>query len=327
MSAKDWISRLRVPVVAAPMFLISGPDLVLAACRAGIVGAFPTPNARPMAVLEQWMVHITEGLARARDAQEQASLGPWCANLVTHSTNTRLPQDLQLLSRFQPPLVVTALGSPKPALAPVHDYGGKVIADVPNLALAHKAVDAGVDGLACICTGAGGHTGALSPFAFVSAVREFFDGMVVVGGGISDGWGVAGAIAAGADLVYMGTRFIATHESMAPATYKRMLVESSAEDLIISSALTGTNASWLKPSLRANGLDPDNLPTPQSRNYDSNDIDRAGRWRDIWSAGQGVGAIRAVQSVGQVVDELDTQYGQALRRLVRKDAQARAQSR
>ena len=209
------IQQLRLPIIAAPMFLISGPDLVLAACRAGIVGAFPTPNARPIEVLDQWMATITEGLARARAESPQARIGPWAANLVTHSSNARLPEDLALIARYQPPIVITALGSPRPAIEVVHAYGGMVIADVVNLTLARKAVAAGADGLACVCAGAGGHTGHLSPFAFVSAVREFFDGLVIAGGGITDGWGVAGAIASGADLVYMGTRFIPTAESQA----------------------------------------------------------------------------------------------------------------
>ena len=307
-----WTPRtLRVPVVAAPMFLISGPEMVLAACKAGIVGAFPTPNARPIAQLDAWMHQITEGLAQARDTQAADSLGPWCANLVTHSSNTRLPEDLALIAKYRPPLVVTALGSPKPAIEIVHGYGGKVIADVTNLALARKAVAAGADGLACICAGAGGHTGTLNPFSFVSAVRAFFGGMVVLGGGISDGWGVAGAIAAGADLVYMGTRFIATTESMAESAYKQMLVDCNADDLVVSANLTGTAASWLRPSLKAHGLDPDNLPTAESRNYDSNTAPSAKRWRSVWAAGQGLGVIKAVQSVATVVDELETEYHQS----------------
>lgn len=309
MNRHELLARLQVPVVAAPMFLVSGPQLVVAACRAGIVGAFPTPNARPIEVLEQWLEDITGELQRARDEQPAHTIAPWCANLVTHSSNARLPEDLRLLARYQPPLVVTALGSPRPAIAAVHDYGGMVLADVTTLALARKAVEAGADGLACICHGAGGHTGALSPFAFVSAVREFFDGIVVVGGAISDGWGVAGAIAAGADLVYMGTRFIASRESMADAAYKQMLVDSSAEDLIVSAGLTGTPASWLRPSLRANGIDPDQLPaTPPKRSYDSNDVDKTRRWRDIWAAGQGVGAVRSVAPVAQIVAELRREY-------------------
>ena len=312
----DWTPQsLRVPVVAAPMFLISGPEMVLAACKAGIVGAFPTPNARPIAQLDDWMRQITEGLAQAVDTQPVGSVGPWCANLVTHSSNTRLPEDLALVAKYRPPLVVTALGSPRPAIEIVHSYGGKVIADVTTVALARKAVAAGADGLACICAGAGGHTGTLNPFAFVGAVREFFDGLVVLGGGISDGSGVAGAIAAGADLVYMGTRFIATTESMAEPAYKQMLVDCNAQDLVVSANLTGTAASWLRPSLIAHGLDPDNLPTAESRNYDSNVAPAAKRWRSVWAAGQGLGAIKAVQPVAIVVDDLEAEFRQSRMRL------------
>lgn len=306
--------RLRLPVVAAPMFLVSGPDLVLAACRAGIVGAFPTPNARPIEVLEDWMKQITQGLARMQNEQPLETIGPWCANLITHSSNTRLPEDLALIAKYQPPVVVTALGSPKPAIDVVHGYGGIVLADVINLTLARKAVAAGADGLACITAGAGGHTGFLSPFAFVSSVREFFDGLVVVGGGISDGWGVAGAIAAGADLVYMGTRFIPTLESMADPAYKQMLVDSTADDLVISASITGTPASWLKPSLKANGLDPDQLPSAPPRSYDSNQAMGAKKWRDVWAAGQGVGAIKAVESTAKVVNRLAVEYAAARQR-------------
>jgi nitronate monooxygenase len=312
--ALPW--KLRVPVVAAPMFLISGPDLVLAACKAGIVGAFPTPNARPIERLDEWMKRINEGLAEARDGPYADALGPWCANLVTHSSNTRLPQDLELIARYRPPIVVTALGSPKPAIEVVHHYGGRVIADVTTIALARKAVAAGADGLACICAGAGGHTGTLSPFAFVSAVREFFDGMIIIGGGISDGWGVAGAIACGADLVYMGTRFIPTQESLADPAYKQMLVDSTVDDLIVSAGITGTAASWLKPSLRAAGLDPDNLPAAPSRNYDSGQSLAGKRWLDVWAAGQGVGAIKQIEPVATVVDRLVQEYQAARQRFI-----------
>ncbi|MGE4243796.1 NAD(P)H-dependent flavin oxidoreductase [Ramlibacter sp.] len=318
MTPHELLLRLRVPVVAAPMFLVSGPELVVAACRAGIVGAFPTPNARPIEVLDTWMREIVDALARARDEQAPESIGPWCANLVTHSSNTRLSDDLRLIARYRPPVVVTALGSPKPAMEAVHGYGGLVIADVTNLTLARKAVAAGVDGLACICNGAGGHTGTLSPFAFVSAVREFYDGLIIVGGGITDGWGVAGAVAAGADLVYMGTRFIATRESMADAAYKQMLVDSTVDDIVVSAGLTGTAASWLKPSLRSQGLDPDNLPAAPPRSYDSNDVNKPSRWRDIWAAGQGVGAIKAVDPVATVVERLRAEYDAAGRRFARR---------
>jgi nitronate monooxygenase len=307
--------NLRLPVFAAPMFLISGPAMVLAACKAGIIGAFPTPNARPIETLDAWMKQISEGLAQARDAQATTTIGPWCANLVTHSSNTRLPEDLALIAKYKPPMVVTALGSPKPAIGIVHSYGGLVFADVIDIKLAKKAVAAGADGLACVSAGAGGHTGMLSPFAFVSAVREFFDGHIIVGGGISDGWGVAGAIACGADYVYMGTRFIATTESMALPAYKQMVVDSTVDDLIVSSNITGTAASWLKPSLRALGIDPDNMPAAPERQYDSSKPVTARKWMDVWAAGQGVGAIKAIEPLALIVERLAKEYAQATTRM------------
>jgi nitronate monooxygenase len=298
---------LRVPVVSAPMFLISGPDLVVAACQAGVVGAFPTPNCRTVADLDAWMRSISDKL-------NGAAAAPWAVNLVTHRTNARLAEDLRLVAEYRPPIVITALGSPAPAIETVKAYGGTVIADVVTLKLARKAVAAGADGLACVCAGAGGHTGFLSPFAFISAVRDFFDGLVTVGGGISDGAGVAGAIAAGADLVYMGTRFIATDESMATDAYKQMVVEHGPDDLVITDGITGTPASWLRPSLIAHGLNPDNLVKPIGRDYDST-ADVAGRWKDLWAAGQGLQTIRAVEPTAAVVDRLAAEYHAAATRL------------
>jgi len=298
--------HLRLPVIAAPMFLISGPDLVIAAARAGIVGAFPTPNARTPEQLDDWMSRIRAGVGDR----------PWCANLVTHSTNARLPADLALVARHKPPLVVTALGSPKPAVEVVRAYGGTVLADVTTIRLAQKAVAAGADGLACICAGAGGHTGALNPFAFVRAVRQFFDGPLVVGGGISDGWGVAGAIAAGADAVYMGTSFIAAAESMAPPPYKDMVAGATVEDILVSAGITGTPASWLIPSLVANGLDPANMPAAPDRAYDTGQSFKGKRWAQVWSAGQGVGAVTAVEPVSQIVERLAAEYRAARARFI-----------
>ncbi|MGV9709428.1 NAD(P)H-dependent flavin oxidoreductase [Gordonia sp. NPDC003424] len=300
------VAGLRLPVVAAPMFLVSGPDLVVAACRSGIVGSFPTQNARTAAELDTWMGTITDAVASGNAA-------PWAANLVTHSTNTRLADDLKLIAEYRPPIVITALGSPRPAIENVHSYGGMVIADVVNLPLAQKAAAAGVDGMACIAAGAGGHTGHLSPFAFISAVRKMFDGLVIVGGGIADGYGVAGAVVAGADLVYLGTRFLATRESMAVDAYKQMVVEHGPDDLIVSSAITGAPASWLRPSLAANGYDPNHLDAGQTiKNYDAANDSAATRWRDLWAAGQGLGAVTAVQSVAEVVDSLAHEYDSAL---------------
>jgi nitronate monooxygenase len=297
---------LRIPVVCAPMFLVTGPELVIAACKAGIAGAIPTPNARTIGELDAWMGAIRQGLAPGD--------GPWIANLVTHRTNARLADDLRLIAEYKPPIVITALGSPKPALETVKAYGGLVFADVVNLTLARKAAEAGVDGLACICAGAGGHTGQLSPFAFLSAVREFFDGLIAVGGGISDGFGVAGAIAAGADLVYMGTRFLPTKESRAEGAYKQMVIDCDADDLVVSSAVTGTPASWLKPSLKAAGYDPENPGAAAVRDYSG---DAAKRWRDIWAAGQGLGRSRAIQPVSEIVADLEHEYRAATARFSR----------
>nr|WP_314431592.1 nitronate monooxygenase [uncultured Brevundimonas sp.] len=295
---------MRLPVISAPMFLVSGPELVIAACKAGIGGAFPTPNCRTVADLDAWMGQITDAL--------NPGDGPWVANLITHSTNARLEEDLRLVAQYKPPIVITALGSPKPVMETVKGYGGLVFADVVNMALARKAADAGVDGLACISAGAGGHTGHLSPFAFVSAVREFFDGWLTIGGGIADGAGVAGAIAAGADMVYMGTRFLAAAESRAQDPYKQMIVDSGPDDLIVSSAITGTPASWLKPSLRAAGMDPDALGGPITRDYSGDAAHK--RWRDIWAAGQGLQKINAVEPTAVVVDRLEAEYRAAAAR-------------
>jgi nitronate monooxygenase len=299
--------RLRLPIVAAPMFLISGPELVIEACRSGIIGAFPTTNARTAQELDTWMSRISTEL---RDS----TFAPWATNVITHSTNQRLSQDLELVARYRPPIVITALGSPKPAIELVHSYGGIVIADVVNLTLAKKAIDAGADGLACVAAGAGGHTGFISPFAFISAARELTNGLVIVGGGIADGYGAAGAIAAGADLVYMGTRFIATRESRAVDDYKQMVVDATLDDLLVSASITGTPATWLKPSLRRAGYDPEQMPEKPQRNYDSSQ-QVAKRWKDLWSAGQGIGAVRAIEPMSAVVDSLAREYDAALSRI------------
>lgn len=301
---------LRLPVFAAPMFLVSGPEMVIAACKSGIGGAFPTPNCRTVEDLDQWMGRITDALAPG-DA-------PWIANMITHSTNTRLAEDLRLIAEYKPPVVITALGSPRPVMETVKAYGGLVFADVISMKLAKKAAEAGVDGLACVSAGAGGHTGHLTPFAFISAVRDFFDGYIAVGGGVGDGAGIAGAVAGGADFVYMGTRFLATEESMAQPAYKQMVVEAGPDDLVVSAAVTGTPASWLKASLRAAGQDPDNLGGPAERNYSSNGDPK--RWRDIWAAGQGVDAVRKVEPLSQVVEQLSLEYQAAVQAFRKRTA-------
>jgi nitronate monooxygenase len=307
---------LRLPVFAAPLFLISGPELVIAACKAGIIGAFPTANARPIEVLEEWMIEITQGLEAARAENPDATIGPWCANVVVHKSNSRLEQDLALIAKYKPPIVVTALGHPRRAIEVVHAYGGQVFVDVVSVPMARKAIEYGADGLACICAGAGGHTGSLSPLAFASAVREFFDGPLVISGAISTGAAIAGAIAAGADYVYIGSSFIPTTESIAAPGYKQMIVDCGLDDLVTSSVVTGTNAIWLRPSLEAAGINLDDLPPVPDRNYDSNRDLGARRWVDTWAAGQGVEAIRAIEPVAAVVERLEGEYRTAVARFL-----------
>ncbi|WP_203565304.1 NAD(P)H-dependent flavin oxidoreductase [Alteromonas profundi] len=300
--------NLKLPVFCAPMFLVSGPELVIAACKAGISGAFPSTNTRTIEELDEWMHKISSALTD-QDA-------PWIMNLITHSTYTRLEEELKLVAKYKPAIVITALGSPKPVMETVKSYGGMVFADVVDLKLAKKAAQAGVDGLACISAGAGGHTGQLSPFAFISAVREFFDGYVAVGGGISDGAGVAGAIAAGADFVYMGTRFLPAKESMAQAEYKDMVVAANSDDLIVSAAITGTKASWLKPSLLKAGVDPETLNDKGKRDYSGGGDNK--RWKDIWAAGQGVGRSHSIEPVADIVADLAKEYEAAIQRFKSK---------
>ena len=303
MSRAD-LRKLRLPVMAAPMFLVSGPDMVIAAARSGIAGAFPTPNCRTADELDRWMEQIAQETADAP--------GTWAANLVTHSSNARLADDLALVAKHKPPIVITALGSPAPAIDIVHDYGGIVLADVVDERLGRKAAAAGADGLVAVASGAGGHTGSLSPFAFISSLRQFFDGVICVGGAIADGAGVAGAVAAGADLVYIGTRFIAAEESLADPAYKQMVVDARAADLVVSAAITGTPASWLKASLASAGYDPDDLGKPATRDYGG---DPAKKWRDLWAAGQGLHAVSEIAPLARIVDELETGWTAACRRL------------
>lgn len=307
---------LRLPICAAPMFLVSSPALVIAACTSGVMGAFPTPNARSTHELRAWMSEITEALARARTEEPDRLIGPWVVNLVTHRTNSRLAEDLALVAEFKPPVVITALGSPKPAIEIVHSYGGLVIADVTTLELAHKAADAGADGLACVCAGSGGHTGMLSPLAFISAVRRFYNGYIFAGGGIADGAGLLGAISAGADIAYMGTRFIAAQESMADEAHKRHVIEANISDLIVSAAITGAPASWLKRSLVESGYDLEQLTQPGVRSYDSNSTGKK-RWKEIFAAGQGVGDCSAVEPTAEIIDRLEREYMAAAARASR----------
>ncbi|WP_158967268.1 NAD(P)H-dependent flavin oxidoreductase [Chachezhania sediminis] len=304
MTVRDRLSRLRLPAFAAPMFLVSGPDLVVACSRAGIVGSFPAPNLRSSAELGDWMGRIA-GQLTADDA-------PWALNLVTHSTSPRLPRDLEQVAEHQPPIVITALGSPKPVLPTVQAYGGLVFADVISVDLAKKAADAGVDGLVLVCTGAGGHTGDLSPLVFVERVRRFFDGYIALAGAITTGEAILAAQVLGADFGYLGTAFIPARESMASDAYKQMCVDSSAGDLMVTRAFTGARASMLKPSMVARGLDPAELEFKVARmNFTGRQDETVKPWSGIWGAGQGVGKIDRVESAAEIVDRLAAEYDAA----------------
>ncbi|WP_315724292.1 MULTISPECIES: nitronate monooxygenase [unclassified Bradyrhizobium] len=308
-------ARLRLPLIAAPMFLVSGIDLVSAACANGVIGSFPTVNCRTAGELEAWLGEIATRLARASDASGEAA-APVCPNLIVHRSNVRLQDDLAVLLRHRPELVITSVGSPAPVIAPLHDAGTLVFADVASIRHAERAAEAGADGLVLLTAGAGGQTGWLNPFAFVRAVRAFFAGPVVLAGGISDGVALRAAEVLGCDLAYMGTRFIATQESMADGRYKAMLVESSADDVLLTSAFTGLPTSMLRPSIIAAGLDPEALPARGAIEIGT-DIDvgarenRPKRWRDIWSAGHATSGVSDVPSVADLVARTADEYDRA----------------
>lgn len=305
----DIKSRMALPAISAPMFLVSGPDMVIAACKAGVIGSFPTMNARPISALEEWFDRITNELADA-EADNPGKIAPWAANIIVHSTSKRFEEDFALLQQYKPEMVITALGSPKRVVDKVHDYGGLVFADVNSVTYAKKAVDAGADGLVLVSSGAGGHTGFVTGFAFVPAIRSFFDGPIILGGGIVDGVGVRAAEVLGADFGYLGTRFIATDESLAPESYREMLVDATEEDIILSAHFTGVPANYLKTSIIKAGLDPDTLKPRKDKSFDSRHEgpENNKAWKDIWSAGQGVRAVDKVQPVATLVDQLSREY-------------------
>lgn len=301
MTLKDRLAALRLPAFAAPMFLVSGPDLVVACCKAGIVGSFPAPNLRTSAELGAWMAEIA-GRLTDDDA-------PWAVNLVTHSTSPRLPGDLEQVAIHQPPIVITALGSPRPVLSTVHGYGGIVFADVVSVALAKKAVEAGADGLVLVCSGAGGHTGELSPLVFVERVRQFFDGPIALAGAINTGEAILAAQVLGADFGYIGTAFLAAEENLASPEYRQMCVTSDATDLLVTRAFTGARASMLKPSMVAKGLDPADLEFKVAKfNFTGRQNEAVKPWSGIWGAGQGVGKIERVEPATAIVDRLAREY-------------------
>lgn len=299
--------KLHLPVIIAPMFLVSSPNLVIEACKAGVIGSFPLANARTTEDLDEWMAEITGNLAKLQDEKVVSRMAPWAVNLVVHRTNKRYETELKMIEKYQPPIVFTSLGDPSKVLSIVHGYGGLVFSDVINLKHAKKAVEKGTDGLILVCSGAGGHGGTLNPFAFISQVKEFWDGIIILAGGISYGRDILAAQILGADLVYMGTRFIATTESLANPEYESMLIQSDLEDIIYTDSFSGVHANYLKPSIVRAGLKLESLKKKGDFNWSESE-DGPKAWKDIWSAGQGVGAVKKIQSVSLVVEELFQEY-------------------
>ncbi|MGJ7919844.1 NAD(P)H-dependent flavin oxidoreductase [Neobacillus sp. LXY-4] len=316
---ESWWSQLSLPVISAPMFLVSGPELVKECCLNGVIGSFPAPNARPIHVLDQWMNQLNTELANAKEKNPTMRVAPWAMNMVVHSSYSRLDEELELVRKHQPQLVITSLGSPKQVVEIVHGYGGLVFSDVSNVKFAKKAAEAGVDGLILVASGAGGHAGDINGIAFVEIVRGFWDGIIVLAGGISTGAGILAAQAAGADLAYMGTRFIVAEESMASEEYRQMLVGATFDDIILTDAFSGVKANMLIPSIVKAGLDPKALT--KKENIDFNHMQTENNvkaWRDIWSAGHGVGSIEKIGPVRDIIKGLENEYRVAVNRLSEK---------
>ena len=299
------------------MFLVSGPELVIASCQAGVIGSFPVTNARPIGQLEDWMQQIEKRLQETKQENPSAKIAPWALNMIMHKSYSRFSEEVALVKKYQPKIVITALGSPERIVDVVHEYGGMVLADVNSVSFARKAAKTGVDGLILVAAGAGGHTGKMTGFAFVDAVREFWDGYIALAGGISSGRGIRAAQALGADLAYMGTRFIPTPESLAVAAYQEMVVDVTAKDLVLTDAITGVPAWFMRPSLEQAGYDIKNL---KPKKIDFNDAGAESKaWRDVWSAGQGVGVITKKNTVKEIVQQLRTEYEAVLKKEQKRD--------
>ena len=293
--------KLDLPVVGSPLFIVSGPELVIAQCKAGIVGSFPALNARPVEKLDEWLSRITDEVA------------PYAVNQICHASNDRLMKDMETCVKHKAPIIITSLRPPAEIVEAAHSYGGVVFHDVINVKHARKAAEQGVDGLILVCAGAGGHAGTMSPFALVREVKQWFKGTILVSGAISDGWGIASALALGADLAYMGTRFIATEEANADAAYKQALIDYAAHDTVYTNLFTGVHGNYLGPSIAAAGLDPANLPVADKSkmNFGSGGNMKAKAWRDIWGSGQGIGQITDAPPVANLVARLKREFGEA----------------
>ncbi|MFF0920504.1 NAD(P)H-dependent flavin oxidoreductase [Rhizobium leguminosarum] len=308
--------RLRLPVIGSPLFIISHPALTLAQCKAGIVGAFPALNARPESQLDEWLAEITEELARHDAAHPERPAAPFAVNQIVHMSNKRLEHDLSLCVKYKVPIVISSLGAVPEVNAAVHSYGGIVLHDIINNRHAHSAIRKGADGLIAVAAGAGGHAGTLSPFALVQEIREWFDGPLLLAGAIATGGAILAAEAMGADMAYIGSPFIATEEARAADAYKQAIVEGAASDIVYSNYFTGVHGNYLKPSILAAGMDPDNLPLADVSKMDFEQaVGGAKAWKDIWGSGQGISAIKAVEPVAKLVDRLEAEYRAARTRL------------
>lgn len=317
MTPSSLLRQLRLPVVASPMFIASGVELVVEQCKAGIVGSFPALNARPAAELDHWIMRIETALARHDAEHPDETSAPYAINLILHKTNDRLQADLDTCVQRKVPIVITSVGNPASVVEAVHGYGGLVFHDVINQRHARKAAAGGVDGLILVCAGAGGHAGRLSPFAFVGEVRRWYDGLILLGGAVSNGEHILAARAMGADLAYVGTRFIATPEANVQSDYRRSVLDAGAEDIVYTDLFSGVHANYLRSSVAAAGFDPDHLPSKgaHDENFGSESMHKSKVWRDIWSAGQGVGSIAAIQSTSEIVAAMRQSYETARARL------------
>ncbi|TAU46718.1 nitronate monooxygenase [Rhizobium ruizarguesonis] len=308
--------RLRLPVIGSPLFIISHPALTLAQCKAGIVGAFPALNARPESQLDEWLAEITEELARHDAAHPDRPAAPFAVNQIVHMSNKRLEHDLSLCVKYKVPIVISSLGAVPEVNAAVHSYGGIVLHDIINNRHAHSAIRKGADGLIAVAAGAGGHAGTLSPFALVQEIREWFDGPLLLAGAIATGGAILAAEAMGADMAYIGSPFIATEEARAADAYKQAIVAGAAGDIVYSNYFTGVHGNYLKPSIVAAGMDPDNLPLADVSKMDFEQaVGGAKAWKDIWGSGQGISAVKAVEPVANLVDRLEAEYRAARARL------------
>ncbi|BAD58345.1 nitronate monooxygenase [Nocardia farcinica] len=310
--------RLRLPVIASPMFIVSNPDLVIAQCTAGVIGSFPSLNARPQSELRVWLTRITEALAAHDAANPEAPSAPYAVNLIVHKTNERLEEDLRVVEEFRVPVVITSLGARPDVNERIHAYGGVVLHDVIHNGFARKAIEKGADGLIAVAAGAGGHAGTQSPFALIQEIRTWFDGPLALSGSIAHGRSVLAAQAAGADFAYIGSAFIATEEANAAPEYKQMIVDSGAADIVYTDRFTGVHGNYLRPSIVAAGLDPDRLAETTAAAMDFGDGEAVGAkaWRDIWGAGHGVGAVSEIRPAAKVVDQLASEYAAARERLL-----------